>query len=79
MKNVPRSPPLSAPLSLLFTSLDGSTISNAPKNDAAKSMNTMKNTMFGSQWVANQLNMSAVTASPPTILVIRIIREIGTV
>ena len=79
IKNIPKSPPLSAPLSDLFTKEVGSMISNAPKNDAAKIMNTMKKTMFGSQCVASQLKMSAVTASPPTILVIRMIRETGTV
>ena len=35
--------------------------------------------MFGSQWVASQLNMSAVTVAPPKSLVSRMISEIGTV
>ena len=50
-----------------------------PKKEAAKIMNTMKKMRLGSQCVASQLKMSAVTASPPTILVIRIMSEIGTV
>ena len=79
MKKIPIRPPLSECLSDLLTSEVGRTISNAPKNEAANTMNTMKNMMFGIQCVASQLNMSAVTASPPTILVISIIREIGTV
>ena len=79
MKKIPISPPLSAFLSDLFTSDVGSTISKAPKNDAAKIMNTTKKMILGIQCVASQLNMSAVTASPPTILVISIITEIGTV
>ena len=79
MKNTPNRPPLSAPLSLLFTNDDGSTISNAPKNDAAKTINTMKNSKFGNQCVASQLKMSAVTASPQASQVINMITEIGTV
>ena len=79
MKKMPARPPFSEFLSLLLTSDDGSTISNAPKKDAANTMNTMKNIRLGSQWVASQLNMSAVTASPPTSLVINMIRLIGTV
>ena len=65
IKKIPARPPLSEFLSLLFTSEDGRVISNAPKKDAAKTMNTMKKMMFGSQCVASQLNMSAVTVSPP--------------
>ena len=79
MKNTPARPFLSAPLSLLFTSDCGSVISNAPKNDAAKIMNTMKKMIFGNQCVESQLKMSAVTASPPIILVSMMITEIGTV
>ena len=79
MKKTPASPFLSAPLSLLFTSDCGMVISNAPKNEAAKIMNTMKNMMFGSQWVESQLKMSAVTASPPMSFVSIMITEIGTV
>ena len=58
---------------------EGRVISKAPKNEAANTMNTMKKMIFGSQWVESQLNMSAVTASPPITLVSRMIREIGTV
>ena len=59
--------------------MDGSTISKAPKKEAAKTMNTRKKMMFGSQCVASQLNMSAVTASPPIRRVTRISTAIGTV
>ena len=79
MKNTPARPFLSEFLSLLFTIDSGSVISNAPKNDAAKIMNTMKKMMFGSQCVESQLKMSAVTASPPISLVSMMITEIGTV
>ena len=79
MKNTPASPFLSEPLSLLFTRDCGSVISNAPKKDAAKIMNTMKKMRFGSQCVESQLKMSAVTASPPIIFVSMMIAEIGTV
>ncbi len=70
---------LSALLSLLFTIQLGSVISNAPKNEAAKTMKTMKKITFGSQCVASQLKMSAVTASPPTTRVMRISAAMGTV
>ena len=66
-------------LSLLLTSHPGSVISNAPKNDAAKTMNTRKKITFGIQCVASQLKISAVTASPPTSFVIRMITAIGSV
>ena len=65
MKKMPARPPLSEFLSLLFTNDDGRVISNAPKNDAANTMNTMKKMMLGSQCVASQLNISAVTVAPP--------------
>ena len=79
MKNRPTKPPLSALLSLLLTSHPGSVISNAPKNDAAKTMNTRKKITFGIQCVASQLKISAVMASPPTSFVIRMITAIGSV
>ena len=79
MKNTPARPFLSAPLSLLFTSDCGIVISNAPKNEAAKIMNTTKKMMFGSQCVESQLKMSAVTASPPIQRVSIMITKIGTV
>ena len=79
MKKTPTIPPLSALLSLLFTSQLGIVISNAPKNDAAKIMKTRKKITFGIQCVASQLKISAVTVSPPTIRVIRIITAIGRV
>ena len=66
IKNTPARPPLSEFLSLLFTREEGSCISNAPKNDAANSINITKNSRFGSQCVDSQLNMSAVTLCPPT-------------
>ena len=75
-------PPSPLPLdlaSLLLARLDGSSISNAPKNEAAKTMNTMKKIRFGSQWVASQLNMSAVTALPPISHVRPIMTLMGTV
>ena len=59
--------------------MDGRVISNAPKNDAANTMNTRKKMMFGSQCVASQLKMSAVTASPPISRVSRMMTEMGTV
>ena len=67
MKNTPTKPPLSALASLLLTSELGNTISNAPRNDAANIMNVKKNMILGIQWVDSQLNMSAVTASPPAM------------
>ena len=79
MKNTPARPFLSAPLSLLFTRDCGIEISNAPKNDAANIMNITKKMIFGSQCVDSQLNMSAVTASPPISLVRMMMTEIGTV
>ncbi len=79
MKNMPPSPlPLDF-ASLLLARLDGSSISKAPKKDAAKIMNTTKNIRFGSQCVASQLNMSAVTVFPPIIHVRPMITLIGTV
>ena len=65
MKKIPARPPLSEFWSLLLTNDEGSVISNAPKKEAANIMNTMKKMIFGSQCVASQLNMSAVTVSPP--------------
>ena len=79
MKNTPASPFLSEPLSLLLTRDCGRVISNAPKNEAANTMKMMKKRMFGSQCVAIQLKMSAVTDSPPMILVITIRSAIGRV
>ena len=79
MKKIPIKPPLSACRSLLLTIQLGSVISKAPKNDAAKIMNTMKKIRLGSQCVASQLKMSAVTASPPTRRVIRMIAAMGSV
>ena len=49
------------------------------KNEAAKIMKTAKKIRFGSQCVASQLNMSAVTTSPPTSHVMRIMMPMGTV
>ena len=58
---------------------DGSTISKAPKKEAAKIMNTTKNIRFGNQCVASQLKMSAVTAEPPASQVMNMINDIGKV
>ena len=77
MKKMPVSPRLSALLSLLLTIHEGSVISNAPKNEAAKIMKTRKKTRLGSQCVASQLKRSAVTASPPTSRVTRMIAATG--
>ena len=79
MKKSPARPPRSALRSLLFTSQLGMVISNAPKNEAAKTMNTRKNITLGTQCVASQLKMSAVTASPPTRLVTRMMTAMGSV
>ena len=49
------------------------------KNEAAKIMKIRKKMMFGSQCVASQLKMSAVTASPPAKYVIRMIMAMGIV
>ena len=77
MKKMPASPFESAFASVLLTIHEGMVISNAPKNEAAKTMNTRKKRMFGSQCVASQLNMSAVTASPPRMRVTRMIAAMG--
>ena len=55
MKKAPTYPPLSACLSDLFTNQAGNTISNAPKKEAAKTMNMIKKQILGSQFVLNQL------------------------
>ena len=64
-KNTPARPPLLDFSSDLLSQELGSVISKAPKNEAAKSMKIRKKMIFGSQCVASQLKMSAVTASPP--------------
>ena len=79
IKNTPTSPFFPDLPSALFTHDEGRVISNAPKKDAAKTIKTMKKTIFGSQCVASQLNMSAVTASPPAIQVMRMMTVIGKV
>ncbi len=79
MKNIPPSPLPPDFASLLLARLEGSSISNAPKKDAAKIMNTTKNIRFGSQCVASQLNISAVTVLPPIIQVNPMMTLIGTV
>jgi hypothetical protein len=53
MKKIPAMPPFSLFASLLFTNQDGSVISKAPKNDAAKTIKTTKKRMFGIQCVAS--------------------------
>ena len=57
----------------------GNDVEEAPKNDAANTMNTRKKRILGSQCVASQLKMSAVTASPPTMRVMTMIAAIGSV
>lgn len=79
MKKMPARPFESALLSVLLTIHEGMVISNAPKNDAANTMNTRKKRILGSQCVASQLKMSAVTASPPTMRVMTMIAAIGSV
>ena len=63
----------------MFCQEEGSTISNAPKKEAAKTMNTRKKMRFGSQCVASQLKMSAVTVSPPRRRVRPMMTQMGTV
>ncbi|MND81661.1 hypothetical protein D3C80_734650 [compost metagenome] len=46
MKNIPSIPPLSAFSSALVAHELGKVISNAPKNEAAKTTNTTKNIRF---------------------------------
>ncbi len=78
-KNTPASPFLSLLRSALLVHLEGMVISNAPKKLAAKTMNTRKKIILGSQCVDSQLNMSAVTPLPPTTQVMPMMREMGTV
>ena len=78
-KKMPDSPLRSALRSLSLTSRLGSVSSNAPKNEAAKSMKTAKKSRLGSQCVASQLKMSAVTAPPPMRRVARISPATGSV
>ena len=78
-KKTPSRPLRSEFWSLLLTHELGRVISNAPKNDAAKTINTRKKMVLGSQCVASQLKMSAVTVAPPTTRVIRISAAMGRV
>lgn len=78
-KKMPPIPFVSAFESVLLTIHEGMVISNAPKNEAAKTMKTRKKMMLGSQCVASQLKISAVTASPPTMRVMRMMAAMGTV
>ena len=78
-KNMPPRPFLSEFLSAALVHFEGRVISKAPKKEAAKAINTRKKMMLGSQCVASQLKISAVTASPPISLVSRMMTEIGTV
>jgi len=78
-KNTPARPLRSLLLSALLVHLEGRVISKAPKKLAANTMNTRKKMMFGSQCVASQLKISAVTPLPPTSQVMPMIAEIGTV
>ncbi len=78
-KNTPRRPPLPLLESVLVVHFEGSVISKAPKKEAAKTMKITKKMIFGSQWVLNQLKISAVTVSPPSIHVRPMIMLMGTV
>src|ERR1035437_3368864 len=49
MKNAARIPPLSTLESAFVTQLFGSSISNAPKNETANTINNIKNIVFGIQ------------------------------
>ena len=80
MKNTPPRPLLLLVLlSVLLTHEFGNVSSNAPKNEAANTMNTTKNKIFVTHDVEIQLKMSAVTLSPPKIQVIMMIAAIGNV
>jgi hypothetical protein len=72
-------PPLSDLESDLFTIQLGRVISNAPKNEAAKTIKIRKKITFGSQCVASQLKISAVTDAPPAKYVIPMMIAIGMV
>ena len=78
-KNTPRRPPLLLFASALVVQLDGRVISKAPKKEAANTMKMTKNRMFGSQWVASQLKISAVIPAPPSSQVRPMMMQMGTV
>ena len=78
-KKTPARPPSLECESDLLSQELGSVISKAPKNEAAKSMKIRKKVIFGSQCVASQLKMSAVTVSPPAKYVIRMMTAMGIV
>ena len=78
-KNTPRRPFLLLFASAPVVHFSGSTISNAPKKDAANIMNITKNMILGSQCVASQLKISAVTPAPPRAHVRPMMTHIGTV
>ena len=56
MKKIPTSPPLSDLLSAEFTHLLGIRISNAPRNEKEKTMNTKKKILFIQTLVDNSLS-----------------------
>ncbi|MNL40452.1 hypothetical protein D3C87_1627990 [compost metagenome] len=64
MKNRPTKPPLSDFASILLTNELGSVISNAPKNDAAKTTSSRKNKKLKIPFVE-----SALRASEPNKMV----------
>ena len=78
-KNTPAMPPLPLLASVRVVQEAGRVISNRPKKEAANTMNTMKKMMFGSQWVASQLKISAVTVVPPATQVMPMITQMGSV
>src|SRR5690606_13484507 len=59
MKNIPMIPPRSACLSTLFAHELGKLMSNAPKNDAAKTTNIKKNITLNNTLVERALSASA--------------------
>ncbi len=63
IKKAPPKPPLSARLSALFTQLEGSTSSNIPKKEKAKSTKRAKKIRLGIQWV-----LRALAALGPTLV-----------
>ena len=67
IKKIPIKPPLSAPASLLLTSDEGNVISNAPRNDAAKTMKMTKKIRLGIQCVPIALKISPATFVPKAL------------
>ncbi len=70
IKKIPKSPPLSAPASALFTQEDGNVISNAPKKETAKITSKAKKKTLNQGLVERAFSASApkiiVTKEPKT-------------